>query len=92
MSGMKTAEEKAEAYATHAKDCTCKGTTMNEDKRVGFLAGHAEGLREAGELVQSLKDWIARPSLSKYPVTKRDMRDALTKFKARLGQTTAGDE
>jgi len=61
MSGMKTAEEKAklEVERFNHKDPWIQ-FSMRKCGEIGYLAGHAEGLREAGELVEALESSAAK--------------------------------
>lgn len=54
--GPKTTQEQAIKYATHEPTCTCKGVTVDEGKRKGYLAGHAEGFKEGVEASARLVD------------------------------------
>lgn len=103
MSGMKTAEEKAQDYLEHASvppgECSMYW-------KEGFYAGHTEGLREAGELSHAVDRWFNATARNRNNSDVRNYQEfanecmlaldnleiQFTKFKARIGQATAGDE
>ena len=48
-------EEAASEFATHKKDCTCKGKHFNEDKAKGFTAGAYFAAQEYEKEIEALR-------------------------------------
>ena len=48
--------EAATEYATHKKDCTCKGKHFNDDKFQGFISGHKLASEKYQSEIETLKN------------------------------------
>lgn len=79
---MKSLEDLAIEYATHKIECTCKGSSFEQKKYDGFVAGHESRNTEVGKLM--LENFTLKRELEKMVAARADVQKDIVAIAIRM--------